>query len=104
MVLLLPYFSLVGLQCSWRELFPAGGWMLLVALVIVMAQAFGLWMFRLWRRIGLTKALVASQAVIGGPTTAVALAAALKRRELIPPAMALGLLSYLFGTYLGVRR
>lgn len=48
------------------------------------------------------KLLVASQAVIGGPATAIAVAAALGRRELIPPALALGMLGYLIGSYLGL--
>lgn len=102
MLLLLPLFSLVGLQCSWRELFPGGAWLLLLALAIVAVQAIGLLILSRHRRIGLPKVLVASQAVIGGPTTALAVAAALGRQELILPAMALGMLGYLFGSYLGL--
>lgn len=76
--------------------------MLLLAVAIVTVQAIGLWILSRHQRIGLPKALVASQAVIGGPATAVAVAAALRRRELVPPAMALGMLGYLFGSYLGL--
>jgi uncharacterized membrane protein len=90
MLLLLPFFSLVGLQSSWRELFPPGGWILLLALAIVAVQAIGLLILGRHQRIGLPKVLLASQAVIGGPTTAVAVAAALGCRELFLPAMALG--------------
>ena len=102
MLLLLPFFSLVGLQCSWRELFPGGTWLLVLAVAIVTVQAIGLWILSRHQRIGLSKALVASQAVIGGPATAVAVATALGRRELVPPAVALGMLGYLIGSYLGL--
>jgi uncharacterized membrane protein len=102
MLLLLPFFSLVGLQSSWRELFPAGGWLLLLASAIVAVQGIGLWILSRRQRLGFPQLLVASQAVIGGPATAVAVAAALGRRELILPAMALGMLGYLIGSYLGL--
>jgi len=46
--------------------------------------------------------IIASQAVIGGPATAASVAAALGRRELILPAMALGMLGYLIGSDLGL--
>jgi len=102
LLLLLPFFSLVGLQSPWRALFPGGAWILLLAAAIVTVQAIGLWILSRTRRIGLAKALVASQAAIGGPATSVALATALGRRELLLPAVALGLLGYLIGTYLGL--
>lgn len=102
MLLLLPFFSKVGLESSWRALFPAGGWVLLQALVIVAIQALGLLILNRQGRIALPKVLVVSQAVVGGPTIAAALAAALGRQELIVPAVALGMLGYLIGSYLGL--
>ena len=74
----------------------------MLASAIVAVQAIGLWLLSRRQHIGLPKVLVASQAVIGGPATAVAVAAALGRRELILPAMALGMLGYLIGSYLGL--
>lgn len=102
MLLLLPFFSEVGLESSWRALFPAGGWVLLAASAIVAIQAVGLLVLNRHGRIALPQMLVASQAVVGGPTTAAVLAAALGRKELIVPAVALGMLGYLLGSYLGL--
>ena len=45
---------------------------------------------------------MALRAAIGGPSTAVALATSLKQGELALPAVAIGLLGYLVGTYLGL--
>ena len=45
---------------------------------------------------------MASQASIGGPSTALALATAIGRAELAVPSVAIGLLGYLLGTYLGL--
>ena len=53
-------------------------------------------------RFSLHELLVASQAAIGGPSTALALAAGLDRDDLAVPGVALGLLGYVIGTYLGV--
>jgi uncharacterized membrane protein len=44
---------------------------------------------------------VASQAAIGGPTTAMAMAIARRWPALILPGMAVGLLGYAVGNYLG---
>jgi uncharacterized membrane protein len=55
-----------------------------------------------WRRWQLSDALVASQAAIGGPSTALALATSLGRPQLALPAVAIGLFGYLLGTYLGL--
>ena len=70
--------------------------------VLLASQLVGLLLLRRWRRWPLGETLVASQAAIGGPSTALALATSLKRGELALPAVAIGLLGYLVGTYLGL--
>ena len=55
-----------------------------------------------WQRWPLVESLVASQAAIGGPSTALALATSLNRPALAMPGVAIGLLGYLIGTYLGL--
>lgn len=102
MMLMLPFFSLIGLTTSWRELLPAGSWLLLLAVSIVAVQGVVLCFVARKRRSSLERALVASQAAIGGPTTAVALAIAMGRRDLLLPGTALGMLGYLVGSYLGL--
>ena len=74
---------------------------LVFATLIVALQAIGLLLLRRCCRWPLGEPLVASQASIGGPSTALALATSLKRPELVLPSVAIGLLGYLVGTYLG---
>ena len=45
---------------------------------------------------------VASQATIGGPTTAMALAGSRRRADLILPGVIAGLLGYALGNYAGI--
>ena len=68
--------------------------MLVQALVVLLAR-------RCWRW-PLVETLVASQAAVGGPSTALALAGSLGRSNLVLPSVAIGLLGYLLGTYLGL--
>lgn len=75
---------------------------LIFTTLIVALQAVGLLLLRRWRRWLLEETLVASQASIGGPSTALALATSFKRPELVLPCVAIGLLGYLMGTYLGL--
>ena len=83
--------------CLWEGL-PV----LVYAALIVSLQAVAVLLLRRWRGWGMAETLVASQASIGGPSTALALATALGRAELALPAVAIGLLGYLLGTYLGL--
>ena len=55
-----------------------------------------------WRRWGLVDTLVSSQAAVGGPSTALALATSCGRKDLAVPGVAVGLIGYMLGTYLGL--
>ncbi|MCP9809724.1 DUF819 family protein [Cyanobium sp. HWJ4-Hawea] len=102
LLLMLPFFSMVGLSTPWRELLPAGIWLLLFCIAIVAVQGLVLWLLARGRRASLERALVASMAAIGGPSTAVAIALGLGRRDLLLPGTALGMIGYLMGSYLGL--
>ena len=102
LLLMLPFFSMVGLSTPWRKLLPAGIWLLLLSIAIVAIQGFVLWLLARRRRDSLEGALVASMAAIGGPSTAVAIALGLGRRDLLLPGTALGMIGYLVGSYLGL--
>lgn len=73
---------------------------LVFATLIVALQAMGLLLLLRWCRWPLVETLVASQASIGGLSTA--LATSLKCPELVLPSVALALLGYLVVTYLGL--
>ncbi|MDB4555306.1 DUF819 family protein, partial [Synechococcus sp. AH-707-D15] len=97
-----PFFTVIGLNSPMSGLLGEGLPVLIFATLIVALQAVGLLLLRRWRRWPLEETLVASQASIGGPSTALALATSFKRPELVLPSVAIGLLGYLVGTYLGL--
>ena len=102
LLLIQPFFAVIGLSSPVGGLLGEGRWVLLYAGLIVAAQALGLLLLQGALRWGRTETLVASQAAIGGPSTALALACSLGRRELALPAVAIGLVGYMAGTYLGI--
>ena len=102
LLLIQPFFTVIGLSSPVGGLLGEGLPVLIYALLIVTMQAVGLLLLRRWRGWPLAETLVASQASIGGPSTALALATSLKRPELALPSVAVGLLGYVVGTYLGL--
>ena len=102
LLLIQPFFTVIGLSSPVGGLLGEGLPVLVYAAWIVALQAVALLLLRRWRCWPLDETLVASQAAIGGPSTALALATSLKRGELALPAVAIGLLGYLVGTYLGL--
>ncbi|MGA0989141.1 MAG: DUF819 family protein [Vulcanococcus sp.] len=103
LLLIQPFFTVMGLSSPVAGLLGEGLPVLLYAAVVVLVQAaLLLLIFRRWLRWPMAETLVASQASIGGPSTALALATAIGRAELAVPSVAIGLLGYLLGTYLGL--
>ena len=102
LLLIQPFFTVIGLSSPVGGLLGEGWPVLVYAAGIVALQAAAVLLLRRWRRWPLGETLGASQAAIGGPSTALALATSLKRGELALPAVAIGLLGYLVGTYLGL--
>ena len=102
LVLIQPFFAVIGLSTSFTGLFGDGLPVLFYAVVVVMVQALFVLQVRRWYRWPMAESLVASQAAVGGPSTALALAGSLGRADLVLPSVAIGLLGYLFGTYLGL--
>lgn len=98
------FLATVGAFCDLRALGGIGwlGVVLLAFTVVIVlvhgAVTFGAaWLFRL----DLESAAVASQANIGGGTSALAVAKSLGREDLILPAVLLGALGNAIGTFLG---
>ena len=102
LILIQPFFAVIGLSSSLGVLFGSGLPVLLYAGLVVLVQAFVVLQARRWFRWPLAECLVASQAAVGGPSTALALAGSLERPNLVLPSVAIGLLGYLLGTYLGL--
>jgi uncharacterized membrane protein len=98
------FLAVVGAFCDVHALAGIGSLGLsLLAFVFVIVAVHGAVIFGAARlfKIDLGSAAVASQANIGGSTSALALAKSLGREELILPAILLGALGNAIGTFLG---
>ena len=100
-LLIQPFFVVVGLSTPLAGVFSEGLWILVYAAIVVGMHAVVVLVLARCR-VPMAEVLVASQAAIGGPSTALALATSLERDDLAVPGVALGLLGYAIGTYLGV--
>ncbi|EDY39196.1 conserved hypothetical protein [Cyanobium sp. PCC 7001] len=102
LLLIQPFFTVIGLNSPVQGLLGEGRWVLLLAALVVATQAVCVLLLgRIWRW-GRAESLVGCQAAVGGPSTALALAGAVRRPDLALPGVAIGLLGYLVGTYLGL--
>ena len=102
LVLIQPFFAVIGLSSSLGVLFGDGLPVLLYAGLVVLVQAIVVLQANRWFHWPMAECLVASQAAVGGPSTALALAGSLERPNLVLPSVAIGLLGYFLGTYLGL--
>ena len=102
LLLIQPFFAVIGLSSSLGALLGDGLPVLFYAGVVVLVQAIVVLQACRWFRWPVAECLVASQAAVGGPSTALALAGSLGRPNLVLPSVAIGLLGYLLGTYLGL--
>jgi uncharacterized membrane protein len=102
LLLIQPFFTVIGLSSPVAGLLGEGRWVLLLATLIVAVQGVVVLLLGRCLGWGLVESLVGSQAAVGGPSTALALGSALRRPDLALPAVAIGLLGYLVGTYLGL--
>ena len=102
LVLIQPFFAVIGLSTTVGGLFGLGLPVLVYAFLVVAIQALVVLFVRRQQRWALVDSLVASQAAVGGPSTALALASSLGRSSLVLPSVAVGLLGMMLGTYLGL--
>lgn len=102
LVLIQPFFAVIGLSTTVGGLFGLGFPVLVYAFLVVAIQALAVLLVRRQQRWALVDSLVASQAAVGGPSTALALASSLGQSSLVLPSVAVGLLGMMMGTYLGL--
>jgi uncharacterized membrane protein len=95
------FFAVIGIGSVFAEIFRVGPEIFLFTLTVVVAHGIvvygGCWLARL--DVGTTS--VASQAAVGGPSTALALAVARDWPRLALPGLVAGLLGYAAGNYVG---
>ncbi len=95
------FFVVIGIWSRVSEIAALG--MVVFFFTLVVVGVHGLWTFGVGRllRLDVATLSVASQASVGGPSSALALAVAREWPGLVLPGIIVGLLGYAVGTYLG---
>lgn len=96
------FFVVIGIGSRLDKIAEVGWAVFFMVATVVAIHGAILYGFTFWRGNDPDEASVASQAAIGGPSTALALAVARNRREYVLPGVAVGLLGYAVGTYAGL--
>ncbi len=95
------FFVLIGIGSKFAEIQKVGFAILYFTALVVFIHGLVLWVYARMRGEDWDTAAVASQAAVGGPSTAMALAVARGKPGLALPGVAVGLLGYALGTYAG---
>ena len=96
------FFAAIGAEAYIPTIVQAGPAIAIwVAVVIVVAALFHFIVARLFN-IDLETIIITSNAAIGGPTTAVAMAIAMKWKPMVVTGLITGLMGYAIGNYLGI--
>jgi uncharacterized membrane protein len=95
------FFVVIGIACQIGQILIVGVEIFFFVLLVLFVH--GLVVFGVGRLVGLDLGTLAvgSQAAIGGPPTAMAVAVAWKWERLVLPGILVGLLGYALGNYLG---
>lgn len=96
------FFVIIGILSRFSEIAAVGPAVLFFTLLVV--GVHGVFVFAAGKllRLDVGTLAVASQAAVGGPSSALAVAVSREWRHLVVPGVAVGLLGYAVGTYLGL--
>jgi uncharacterized membrane protein len=95
------FFVVIGIHSRISEILSVGVEVFWLTLVIVGVHGLVVYGFGRLLKLDLATLSVASQAAVGGPSSAMAVAVAREWRGLILPGIAVGLFGYAVGNYLG---
>ena len=96
------FFAVLGAGTVLSTLIGQGPVFFLFLVILVAIHALVVFGIGRWRKIEIETLSVASQACVGGPSTALALAISKQWRALVTPAVLIGVLGYAIGNYAGV--
>ena len=96
------FFVLIGIMSRFSEIAAVGFDVFFLTLIVVVVH--GVFVFGAGRllRLDIGAVAVASQAAVGGPSSALAVAISREWRHLVLPGVVMGLFGYAVGTYLGL--
>lgn len=96
------FFAIIGIGSRVDQILAVGIQVFYFAAIVVLVHGLVLFVAARLCRLDVETTAIASQAAVGGPSTAIALAVARKRPELALPGAMVGLLGYALGTYAGI--
>ena len=96
------FFAVLGAGTVLSTLIGQGPIFFLFLVILVAIHASVVFGIGRWRKIEIETLCVASQAPVGGPSTALALAISKRWSALVTPSVLLGVLGYATGNYIGV--
>ncbi len=96
------FFAVIGIGSRVDQILEVGIQVFYFTAIVVAVHGLLLFVVARFVRLDVETTAIASQASIGGPSTAIALAVARKRPELALPGAMVGLLGYALGTYAGI--
>lgn len=96
------FFTVIGGPASIIMIVKKSPLLLLLALIIVSVNLFFSFILGKIFRFSIEEIVIASNANIGGPTTAASMAASKKWEELVVPAILVGTLGYIVGNLYGI--
>jgi uncharacterized membrane protein len=96
------FFAVLGAGTVLSTLIGQGPVFFLFLVILVAIHALVVFGIGYWRKIEIETLCVASQATVGGPSTALALAISKRWSALVTPSVLLGVLGYATGNYIGV--
>ena len=96
------FFFVIGAPASLIEIIKNSSLLLVFCALVVMVNMIVSFIFGKVLKFNLEEIILASNANIGGPTTAAAMAVSKGWFELVGPIMLVGTLGYVLGTYFGV--
>ena len=95
------FFIVIGANSDISKVIKAGGSIFVYMILIILIHALVLYGIGWLLRFDLPTVMVASQAAIGGPGSAMAISMAMKWKTLIIPCIIVGIFGYALGNYLG---
>ncbi|MBT8403829.1 MAG: DUF819 family protein, partial [Gemmatimonadetes bacterium] len=96
------FFVVIGVYSRIGEILSVGVEVFFFTLVVVGVHGIVVYGVGRWAKLDVATLSVASQAAVGGPSSALAVAVSRRWRGLILPGILVGLIGYAVGNYLGV--